>query len=259
LYHLVNVSILPFSTSLSALVFVLGLSFVVHRIESGYTFFFFGFFLLLLCAYLWFQEVVIEASYKGNHTLVVKHGLKVGFYLFIASEIMLFFGFFWAFFHSALSPSILLGQEWPPLGIVIIKSWAYPLLNTVILVVSGLSVTWAHRAFAIGSFLEAIDSLLVTIFLGLFFLNLQLFEYYEATFNLSDGIYSCTFFLLTGLHGFHVIVGILFLFVCLIRLLLNHFLSTHYIGFVFSIWYWHFVDIVWIFLFFTVYCWGGLS
>jgi cytochrome c oxidase subunit 3 len=168
---------------------------------------------------------------------------------------MLFFGFFWAFFHSALCPSIELGAIWPPVGLHVIPVFDFPLFNTFILIISGFSVTWAHRGISLGSFKEAIDGLILTILLGLFFIFLQGLEYYESTFNLQDGIYPSVFFLLTGLHGCHVIVGVCFLFICFISLLFNHFLTNHYLRFVFAVWYWHFVDVVWIILFLTVYCW----
>jgi len=193
----------------------------------------------------------------GYHTRAVRDGLKWGFMLFITSEIMLFFGFFWAFFHSALNPAIEIGGVYPPTGIYPIPTTEFPLFNTFVLIFSGFSVTWAHRAFSIGSYKQAIDSLLLTIGLGVFFLILQMFEYYEAPFNYSDSVYGCSFYMLTGLHGCHVFAGVGFLSICFIRLLRRQFLTTHYLGFVFAIWYWHFVDAVWIFLFLSVYCWGS--
>ena len=170
---------------------------------------------------------------------------------------MLFFGFFWAFFHSALCPSIEIGGIWPPVGLEVIPMFDYPLFNTFILIISGFSVTWVHRAMALGLFKDAIDGFFITITLGFLFILLQGIEYYESTFNLEDGIYPSVFFLLTGLHGCHVIVGVLFLFFCFISLLFNHFLTNHYLRLVFAIWYWHFVDIVWILLYLSLYCWGN--
>ena len=137
------------------------------------------------------------------------------------------------------------------------SNWWISIIYTFVLILSGFSVTWAHRAVSIGLFKDAIDSLLVTIFLGFFFVILQMFEYYEAPFSYSDSVYGCSFHMLTGLHGCHVIVGAFFIFFCFLRLLNQHFLTNHYLGFVFSIWYWHFVDLVWIFLFLTLYCWGS--
>jgi len=247
----------PLALAIGGFFLTSGLAFYMHRISFGFIIFISGFFLLLFTAFCWLRDVSTEASFYGYHTKVVRIGLKLGFLLFIASEVMLFFGFFWAFFHSALCPSIELGAKWPPVGINIINIYNYPLFNTFLLIISGFSVTWVHRGIALGSFIETIDSFIITIILGLLFIILQTYEYYEAAFNISDSVYSSTFYMLTGLHGMHVIVGVLFLTVCFVRLLLNHFMVNHYLGLVFAIWYWHFVDIVWICLFLTLYGWGS--
>ena len=257
LFHIVEPSFYPLQLALGIFFFVTGLAFLMHHVENGYLIFLLGIIMILFIATSWFLEIIREATFEGFHTLVVKKGLKSGFLLFIASEIMLFFGFFWAFFHSALCPSVELGSVWPPYGLNVIPVFDFPLFNTFILIISGFSVTWVHRGVAIGSFKEAIDGFLITIGLGFFFIFLQGNEYFEATFNLEDGIYSSVFYMLTGLHGFHVIVGVIFLIVCLISLLLNHYLTTHYLRLVFAIWYWHFVDIVWILLFLSLYCWSS--
>jgi heme/copper-type cytochrome/quinol oxidase subunit 3 len=255
LFHIVERSPWPFFTALGAFLFTSGLGFYMHRINLGLFLFFLGFLVLLFCAFFWFNEIIEEATYQGMHTLVVRKGLKLGFWLFIASEIMLFFGFFWAFFHSALSPSEEFGLIWPPVGINVIPTAGYPLFNTFLLIISGISVTWVHKGVCLGSFKEAIDGFFITIILGISFILLQMIEYYESTFNINDSVYSSTFYLLTGLHGCHVIIGVIFLIICFFRLLLNHYLINHYTGLVFAIWYWHFVDLVWILLFFTVYFW----
>lgn len=257
LYHMVDPSPWPLVAALGGFFFLSGLAFSFHRIAYGNYIFFLGLILILFCMYFWFRDISFEASYFGYHTKIVKTGLKLGFYAFIASEIMLFFGFFWAFFHSSLSPAIVLGGQWPPLGISYIYPYHYPLFNTFLLIISGFAITWAHKAFACGNFREALDALLWTLALGFFFVILQSLEYYAAAYNFSDGIYAATFYSLTGLHGFHVIVGTLFILMCFFRLLRQHYLSTHYLGFVFSIWYWHFVDAVWIILFLSLYCWGN--
>lgn len=255
LYHLVAPSPWPLVASIGAFFFTSGLVFFFHRINYGLLIFFLGFLQLLLCMYFWFRDVAIEATYLGYHTKIVRNGLKMGFLFFLVSEIMLFFGFFWAFFHLALDPSIFSSGVWPPVDIVIINPLAYPLFNTLLLLTSSCSVTWAHRSIAIGSFKETIDAFLITLLLGFSFVVLQAFEYYAASFNFSDSAYASVFYCLTGLHGFHVIVGALFLLVCFIRLLCQHFSRDHYLGFVCAIWYWHFVDVVWVFLFISVYLW----
>ena len=257
LYHLVEPSPWPIVAAFAAFFLLSGLAFTFHRILYGSWILILGLLLTLTTMYFWFRDVAVEASYLGYHTFIVKKGLKYGFYAFIASEIMLFFGFFWAFFHSSLSPDLSIGNKWPPTGVIGIFPYFYPLFNTALLIISGFAVTWAHKGFGVGSYKESIDALLWTIGLGFFFVYLQGVEYYASTFNFSDSVYASVFYCLTGLHGCHVIVGALFLRVCLIRLLRNHFLRNHYLGFVCAIWYWHFVDVVWIGLFLSVYCWGN--
>ena len=257
LFHLVDQSPWPFATAFSLFFFVSGLGFYMHRISFGFFYFILGSLLLLLCAYFWFNDIIKEATCEGNHTKVVKLGLKNGFYLFLTSEFMLFFGFFWAFFHSSMCPSIEIGGHWPPMGIDVIWTWGFPFYNTLILIISGFSITWVHQSVALGNFKNSIDGFIVTISLGLLFIILQAIEYYEASYCIVDGIYGSVFYMLTGLHGSHVIIGIIFLIICFIRLIRNHFLRNHYLGLVFAIWYWHFVDIIWIILFLTVYFWGN--
>ena len=257
MFHILTPSLWPFFLANGLFFFVTGLAFSMHYINYGYHILIIGIIILLTTAIFWFLDISREAVIDGYHTRIVRNGLTLGFLFFIASEIMLFFGFFWAFFHSALSPAIDLGSIWPPKGLQYIKISDFPFYNTLLLIFSGFSVTWAHRGISIGSFKSALDGLLLTIFLGFFFIILQGIEYFESTFNLQDGVYSSVFFLLTGLHGCHVIVGVIFLFFCFISLLYNHFLKDHYLRFVCAVWYWHFVDIVWILLFLTLYCWGS--
>ena len=257
LFHLVNNSVWPFFVAFGGFFLVSGLGFFMHRIPYGFFFLSFGFIFLLICAYYWFNEVIKEAVIEGYHTKVVRIGLKNGFYLFLTSEIMLFFGFFWAFFHSSICPAVEIGHHWPPYGIFIIKTWHYPFYNTLLLIISGFAVTWTHQAMALGNFKNCIDGVLTAIFLGLIFIILQSIEYYEADYSIIDGVYGSVFYMLTGLHGSHVIIGIIFLIICFLRLISNHFTTQHYMGLIFAIWYWHFVDIIWIIVFLTVYFWGN--
>lgn len=257
LFHMVTPSIWPFFTALALFFFLSGLIFYIHRIWFGGWLVLLGLVNLCICAYYWFSDIITEATFLGFHTLIVRRGLKRGFLLFLVSELMLFFGFFWAFFHSALCPSIIFGSIWPPIGINVIGFSGYPFFNTVLLIISGFAVTWAHRGIALGYLSEVIDGLIVSILLGLCFLGLQIYEYYTATFNIVDSVYASTFYMLTGLHGCHVFVGVFFLIINLIRVCRHHFTVRHYLGLVFAIWYWHFVDIVWIIVFVSVYWWGG--
>ena len=257
LFHLVKNSVWPLFTALGGFFLVSGLGFYMHRINFGFLILLIGFLILLICAFFWFNEIIQEAVYEGAHTKVVKWGLKNGFYLFLTSEVMLFFGFFWAFFHSSICPAIEIGSHWPSYGIIAIKTWQYPFYNTAILIISGFAVTWAHQAMALGSFRGSLDGILTSICLGLLFIVLQAIEYYEADYSIIDGIYGSAFYMLTGLHGMHVIIGILFLIICCFRLLQNHFTTQHYLGLIFAIWYWHSVDIIWIMVFLSVYFWGN--
>jgi len=214
-------------------------------------------FLLIYVLINWWRDIIRESTYQGNHSLIVQKGLKIGFVLFILSEVMFFFGFFWAFFHSSLSPSIFLGAVWPPVNIVALSPWGIPMLNTVILLLSGLSITWVHFAIISGYFDMAFYGFNITLFLAFTFTLLQIGEYFNAPFNISDGVFGTVFFSLTGLHGLHVIIGSIFIFVCFIRFTMSHFTTKHHLGFEFASWYWHFVDVVWLFLYIFVYIWGN--
>jgi len=258
LFHIVQPSPWPILVAISLFFITSGLGFYVHRVNFGGSILIFGLILIVLFTTSWYKDIITEATYLGLHTQVVRSGLKSGFLLFILSEVMLFFGFFWAFFHSALCPSVEFAAIWPPQGIQVILAHQYPLLNTIILLVSGFAVTWVHKGVSSGSMKETIDAFLTTIVLGFTFIILQIYEYNVASFDITDSVYSSTFYMLTGLHGLHVMAGVSFLLICFIRLLRNHFLSNHYLGLVFAIWYWHFVDVIWILLFIVIYCWGNL-
>lgn len=207
----------------------------MHNVVLGGYTLILGLLSLSFCAFFRSRDIIDEATFSGFHTKVVKAGLRLGFMLFIISEIMLFFGFFRAFFHAALCPSVEIGSIFPPEGIYTIPAVEFPLSNTFVLIFSGFSVTRAHRAVSSGSFKDSIDSLSLTILLGFFFVILQMFEYYEAPFSYSDSVYGCSFHTLTGLHGCHVIVGVFFSFIRFIRLLKRHYLTTHYLGLVLAI------------------------
>ena len=167
-----------------------------------------------------------------------------------------FISFFWAFFHRSLSPTIELGIIWPPIGIIAFNPFQIPLLNTAILLASGVTVTWAHHSLIERNHTQAIQSLFFTILLGIYFSILQAYEYIESPFTIADGIYGSTFFIATGFHGLHVLIGTTFLLICLLRHINNHFSKTHHFGFEAAAWYWHFVDVVWLFLYISIYWWG---
>nr|ARI43504.1 cytochrome c oxidase subunit III [Euplatypus parallelus] len=210
----------------------------------------------ILIMYQWWRDVVRESTFQGLHTMSVSFNMRWGMILFITSEVFFFIAFFWAFFHSSLTSSAELGLIWPPKGIEAFNPMEIPLLNTLILLSSGLSITWAHHSLMENNASSSIQGLLITIILGVLFTFLQAFEYLEAPFTISDSIYGSTFFMTTGLHGMHVIVGSSFLMVCLYRIIFNHMSPIHHFGFEAAAWYWHFVDVVWLFLYLSIYWWG---
>lgn len=257
-YHLVDPSPWPLIASISAFTLTNGSVMYFHSFQNGGFIVLLGFLLVILTMAIWWRDVIREATFEGHHTKVVQKGLRYGVILFIVSEVMFFFAFFWAYFHSSLAPTVELGSVWPPEGIHPFNPWDVPLLNTIILLSSGVTVTWAHHAIVTGVRYQAIYALILTIILAILFTALQAFEYQEASFDITDGVYGSTFYLATGFHGFHVIIGTLFLIVCLLRLINYHFTTEHHFGFEAAAWYWHFVDVVWLFLFVTIYWWGSL-
>jgi cytochrome c oxidase subunit 3 len=256
-YHLVDPSPWPFFGAMGALTLTTGAVMFLHSFEGGKFLFFLGLTILLYTMFVWWRDVIRESTFSGHHTKQVQNGLRYGMILFIVSEIMFFFAFFWAFFHSSLAPDIEIGSVWPPKGLEVFNPWQIPLLNTIILLSSGASVTWAHHAIQAGKRSDALKALTLTVGLAVLFTAFQAYEYIEAPFAISDGIYGSTFFLATGFHGFHVIIGTLFLAVCLYREFKYHFTKEHHFGFEAAAWYWHFVDVVWLFLFVSIYWWGG--
>nr|YP_008378735.1 cytochrome c oxidase subunit III [Appalachioria falcifera]AFR77032.1 cytochrome c oxidase subunit III [Appalachioria falcifera] len=216
-----------------------------------------GLLILFLTVWQWWRDVVREGTYLGLHSYCVVLGLRWGMVLFIVSEVFFFVSFFWAFFHSSLSPVLEIGSVWPPVGIEVFNPFQIPLLNTAILLASGVSVTWAHHALMEGDWSSGSTGLAVTFLLGFYFSVLQGYEYYEASFSIADSVYGSVFFMATGFHGLHVLIGSSFLLVCLIRQVLSHYSEIHHFGFEAAAWYWHFVDVVWLFLYVSIYWWGG--
>nr|QNG56254.1 cytochrome c oxidase subunit III [Platisus vespertinus] len=254
-YHLVDVSPWPILGSLGAMTFLMGLIKWFHMYKNDLLFL--GLMIMLLVMYQWWRDIVREATFQGLHTYNVTMGLRWGMILFITSEVFFFISFFWGFFHSSLSPSIEIGMMWPPKSIIPFNPIEIPLLNTLILLSSGLTVTWAHHGFMENNYNQAFQGLLYTVILGVYFTLLQGYEYMEAPFTIADAVYGSSFFMATGFHGLHVIIGSTFLLTCLIRHYYNHFSSIHHFGFEAAAWYWHFVDVVWLFLYISIYWWGS--
>lgn len=256
-YHIVNPSPWPLTGAFSALLLTSGLVIWFHY--NSTTLLSLGLLANILTIYQWWRDIIREGTYQGHHTPIVQKGLRYGIILFIVSEVFFFAGFFWAFYHSSLVPTHDLGGCWPPTGITPLNPLEVPLLNTSVLLASGVSITWAHHSLIEGKRNHINQALLITILLGLYFTILQASEYFETSFSISDGIYGSTFFIATGFHGLHVIIGSTFLIVCLLRQLKFHFTSKHHFGFEAAAWYWHFVDVVWLFLYVSIYWWGSYS
>lgn len=257
-FHLVDPSPWPFIASISAFLCTLSAVLYFHTFYLGKNFLFLSFLFIFFTMFVWWRDVVRESSFEGYHTGLVQQGLRYGIILFIISEILFFVAFFWAFFHTSLSPGIEIGSIWPPKGIIVLNPWNIPFLNTLLLLLSGCTVTWCHHAIISNYKFQSIVSLILTIFLAIIFTSLQAYEYTVAEFRLTDGIYGSTFYMATGFHGFHVLIGTIALFVCLVRLIKFQLTQQHHFGFESSAWYWHFVDVVWLFLFVSIYWWGGI-
>nr|YP_009019252.1 cytochrome c oxidase subunit III [Loxechinus albus]AGG84237.1 cytochrome c oxidase subunit III [Loxechinus albus] len=254
-YHLVDQSPWPLTGAISGLMMTSGLVLWFHTqstILLGV-----GLFLLILTMVNWWRDIVREATFQGSHTAIVENGLRYGMILFITSEVCFFFAFFWAFFHSSLAPSVEIGVTWPPSGITPLNPFLVPLLNTAVLLSSGVTITWSHHSILAGNRTEAIQALFLTVALGVYFTILQAWEYIDAPFTIADSVYGSTFFVATGFHGLHVIIGTTFLLICLLRLSGHHFSTHHHFGFEAAAWYWHFVDVVWLFLYVCIYWWGS--
>ena len=258
-YHLVNPSPWPFVGAFSALLFVAGMVCWMHAVVGWEIILPLGVLALLFTMFGWWRDVVRESRH-GDHTKAVNNGLRLGMALFIASEVLFFFGFFWAFFWGAIYPPMTVPQVWPPAGITPINAFDIPFLNTLILLLSGTTVTWAHHCVREGDDKTAAQALWLTVGLGVIFTSFQVYEYFHAFhegLTIKTGIFGSTFFMATGFHGFHVFVGTMFLLVCAIRAMAFQFTPAKHVGMEAASWYWHFVDVVWLLLFVCVYWWGG--
>lgn len=254
-FHLVDPRPWPLTGALGALALTSGLAAWFHG--HGLIGLSLGVLITALTIVQWWRDVIREATFLGQHTTIVAKGLRWGIALFIASEVCFFFAFFWAFFHRSLAPTPELGCTWPPTGISPLNPFSVPLLNTAVLLASGVTVTWAHHRILEKNKAETTQALLLTVILGVYFTYLQAGEYVEAPFTIADRVYGTTFFVATGFHGLHVLIGSSFLLVCLWRAFSHQFSTGHHFGFEAAAWYWHFVDVVWIFLYLCIYWWGS--
>jgi cytochrome c oxidase subunit III len=259
-FHLVNPSPWPALASLALLFGTIGGAMTMHKQPGGVAVLLVGFALVLYTMFVWWRDVVKESIEEKAHTKVVGHGLRFGMALFIISEVMFFAAFFWSFFSASTLPKLPLQETWaiaagvwPPAGITPFDPFHLPFLNTLILLLSGTTVTWAHYALLKNDRQQLITALSYTVGLGAIFTCLQAYEYSHAAFGFKDGVYAANFYMATGFHGFHVLVGTIFLAVCLMRAKKGQFTPEKHLGFEFAAWYWHFVDVVWLFLFLFVY------
>ncbi len=272
-YHLVEPSPWPILGGVAAFIAAVGLIIWMRSLDGGeglfglqgpYVFIVGAIFIAGIM-FVWWRDVIREAEIEGAHKPVVQLHLRYGMILFIASEVMFFVVWFWGFFDAALFPDEAVqvarteftGGVWPPEGTKTFNPWEIPLVNTLILLTSGTTVTWAHHALLNDDRRGLILGLVLTIILGIIFTSLQVYEYAIAPFGFRDSIYGATFFMATGFHGAHVIIGTIFLIVILFRALAGHFTSKQHFGFEAAAWYWHFVDVVWLFLFSAIYVWAA--
>ncbi|HEY1095704.1 MAG TPA: cytochrome c oxidase subunit 3 [Alphaproteobacteria bacterium] len=253
-YHLVRPSPWPMLAALSAGLLALGTVFMMH--DKIWWIFALGVISLIGVSTMWFRDIIKEAFVEKAHTSEVKFGFRYGMLLFIASEVMFFAAFFWAYFDASLNPTQAIGGVWPPKDITPIHPFDLPFMMTMILLLSGCTCTWAHAALLENNRKDALRALSLTVLLGIIFSFFQGYEYHHASFGFKDTIYASTFYMATGFHGVHVIIGTIFLIVSLWRTYKNQFTATDHFGFEAAAWYWHFVDVVWLFLFIAIYWYG---
>nr|YP_009470614.1 cytochrome c oxidase subunit III [Mycopsylla fici]AVF97044.1 cytochrome c oxidase subunit III [Mycopsylla fici] len=254
-FHLVDPSPWPIITSLILMNYT---STMIMMMNTKKSFLFYLTFLIMIwTTFLWWRDIQRESTFQGFHTSYVMKSMKYGMILFIFSEFFFFFSFFWSFFHHSLVPNQEIGLNWPPKNIYTLNPMHIPLINTLILLSSGISVTWAHASINNKKFYSTKKSLMITVMLGMYFTFLQILEYNESSFTISDSVYGSSFFITTGFHGIHVIIGTIFLLYALKRLNSIFISNYHHLNLEMSIWYWHFVDIIWLFLYISIYWWGN--
>lgn len=255
-YHLVAPSPWPIAVSFGLMSLALSLGLTMHGYINNLYVLVLSLIVVLYSMTLWFRDVIAEGTYMGDHTLAVRKGLNYGFLLFVVSEILIFAGIFWAYFHSAMGPTIEIGGVWPPIGITAIGATELPLLNTIILLASGATVTWAHHAILSKDRNGTLLGLLITTILIVLFVLCQVCEYTFATFTIADSVYGSVFYAATGLHFLHMVMLAMMLSVCYIRMYLYHFTATHHLNLETTILYLHVLDIIWLFLYIVFYWWG---
>ena len=260
-FHLVDPSPWPVATAVAVFGTALGVVLLCHRIGVMICFLIWPGSLFYFL-YRWFQDIITESVYQGNHTRKVIQGLKFGMLLFIVSEIMFFFSFFFAYFYFSSAPSIWVGGVWPPKGVSVIPPGGLATTNSYLLLLSGVTFTWAHSALIVGNRLKVETGLAWTLLFAVCFTGFQAVEYKYSTLHINDSVFGSLFYMITGFHGFHVLIGTIFIATCYFRVANPKnvtFTRQHHFGFMAALWYWHFVDVVWLFVFFIIYVWGPLQ
>nr|YP_010471417.1 cytochrome c oxidase subunit III [Tetragonula pagdeni]UVG40752.1 cytochrome c oxidase subunit III [Tetragonula pagdeni] len=246
-YLLVTISPWPIISSFNLMNFLI--SIVVWINLKNYSILILTFSNLFMVFALWNRDIVRESTFMGGHTLIVKLMIKFSMVMFILSELFFFISFFWTFFHSSISPSIEINMVWPPKMIKVFEYTEIPLLNTLTLITSGFFVTLSHLSLVMSNLKKSLKTLFCTILMGVYFSMVQMVEYFNSSFCINDSVYGSIFFISTGFHGIHVLVGTMFLTVSLARMYSMHFSTIHHINYELSVWYWHFVDVIWLFLY----------
>lgn len=255
-FHIVAPSPWPVVLSFSLCSVALTLALTMHGYIGNTNILFLSLFVLLSSIILWFRDIVAEGTYLGDHTLAVRKGINIGFLLFVLSEVLIFITLFWAYFHSAINPDVILGQLWPPVSIEPVKPIELPLLNTIILLSSGVTITYSHHALITGNRKLALNGLFITLWLIIIFVLCQFIEYTNAMFTITDGVYGTVFYAGTGLHFLHMVMFIFMLAVCYWRIRNYHFTINHHVGFETTVIYGHLLDVIWLFLYVIIYWWG---
>nr|YP_009935111.1 Cox3 [Metschnikowia kipukae]QNS22953.1 Cox3 [Metschnikowia kipukae] len=256
-FHLVSPSPWPLYTSFALMNLALSMGLTAHNYMNNNFYMLFNMFSVLYVLTLWFKDVVAESTYLGDHTKAVKTGLTQGFYLFVVSEMLMFSSLFWAYLHSSLNPTMEMGMAWPPAGMEAISPSELPLLNTIMLLASGVTITMGHHALMNSNRKDTLYGFIFTTLLMALFVMLQGLEYMFSSFTMSDGVYGSTFFSLTGTHGVHMIMLFIMLAVCSWRVYNYDFTNNSHVFAEATVLYLHVLDMLWLFMYMMCYWWGS--
>lgn len=255
-FFLLTPSPWPLFSSFAVFLMLTGFAAYLNYYISGLFCFFLGVFFVILAFVFWCRDLIRELTFLGRSSLLVESNIRWAFWFFIVSEALLFFSFFWAFFHSAFEPVVQIGAVWPPMESIQMNSLGIPIVNTIFLLASGAALTWAQYGIIGGQAREVKLGFAVLFAYAVFFMMSQWHEYVVAFHQVNDSVFGSTMYILTMFHGLHVLIGSIFLFICFIRFLLGHFKTVSYLALTLAAWYWHFVDVVWVLVFLWIYLWG---